>query len=226
MAAFGVNNFAGRSWNCWCENYFFFPPKLNDPVPLRISSSRKYTPYFDNCIAAVDGTHIPAVIPVDKQIPFRNRIKLLSQNVLAVAKHLQGGERSAHDSRVFRGAKVAGLPMFPGKYYLGYAGYAWSWQVLTPYRGVRYHLKEYGPLNQRPQNAKKLYDYHHLGLRNKIERIFGVAKKRFRFLSWWNLMTFRFNATLLFVHWCCITLFAQISCTVIKVTYQRKLELA
>ena len=66
-----------------CQNHFFYSPKLNDPVPLRISSSHKYTPYFDNCIGAVDGT--PAVIPVDEQKPFRNRKKFLSQNVLAVA---------------------------------------------------------------------------------------------------------------------------------------------
>ena len=68
-----------------CENHFFYPPKLNDPVPLNISTSHKYTPYYDNCIGAVDRTHIPAVIPVDEQKPFRNRKKFLSQNVLAVA---------------------------------------------------------------------------------------------------------------------------------------------
>ena len=172
-----------------CENHFFYPPKLNDPVPLRISTSHKYTPYFDNCIGAVDGTHIPAVIPVDEQKPFRNRKKFLSQNVLAAANFdqtfsyvLAGWEGSAHDSRVFRDAKTKGLPIFPGKYYLGDAGYALSWQVLTPLRGVRYHLKEFGPLNQRPQNAKELYNYRHSGLRKEIERIFGVAKKRFQIL--------------------------------------------
>ena len=31
-----------------CQNRFLYPPKLNDPVPLRIFSSHKYTPYFDN----------------------------------------------------------------------------------------------------------------------------------------------------------------------------------
>ena len=103
-----------------CQNRFFYPPKLNDPVPLRISSSHKFTPYFDNCIGAVDGTHIPAVIPVDEQKPFRNRKKFLSQNVLAVANFdqtfsyvLVGCEGSAHDSRVLRDAKTKGLPLLP-----------------------------------------------------------------------------------------------------------------
>jgi len=35
------------------------------------------------------------------------------------------------------------LGMFVGKYYLGDAGFMLKPQILTPYCGVRYHLKEY-----------------------------------------------------------------------------------
>jgi hypothetical protein len=53
--------------------------------------------------------------------------------------------------------------------------------VLTPYRGVRYHLKEYS--TRGPQNFKELFNHRHASLRNVIERCFGVLKKRFPILS-------------------------------------------
>ena len=57
-------------------------------------------------------------------------------------------------------------------------------------------MKEYGPLNQRPQNAKELYNYRHSGLRNEIERIFGVAKKRFQILVVMKSYDFPFQCDL------------------------------
>ena len=50
-------------------------------------------------------------------------------------------------------------------------------QVITPYRGVRYHLKEYSQRD--PQNVRELFNHRHSSLRNVIERTFGVLKKRF-----------------------------------------------
>lgn len=70
-----------------------------------------------------------------------------------------------------------------GKYYLVDAGYANSTSFLAPYRGVRYHLKEYAHGCQAPQNAKELFNHRHSSLRNAIERIFGVLKKRFPILK-------------------------------------------
>ncbi|XP_076889545.1 uncharacterized protein LOC143540337 [Bidens hawaiensis] len=48
---------------------------------------------------------------------------------------------------------------------------------MTPYRGVRYHLKEYS--TRAPQNAKELFSLRHASLRNAIERASGVLKKSF-----------------------------------------------
>jgi len=53
--------------------------------------------------------------------------------------------------------------------------------IITPYRGVRYHLKEYS--RKGPQNAKELFNLQHSSLRNVIERTFGVLKKRFLILG-------------------------------------------
>jgi hypothetical protein len=69
-----------------------------------------------------------------------------------------------------------------GNIYLGDAGYGLTNSVITPYRGVRFHLREWSLGNQRPQNAKELYNLRHAQQRNCIERIFGVLKKRFPIL--------------------------------------------
>jgi len=50
-------------------------------------------------------------------------------------------------------------------------------QILTSYRGVRYHLKEYS--RRGTQNAWDLFNHRYSPLRNVIERTFSVLKKRF-----------------------------------------------
>ncbi|XLU95143.1 hypothetical protein S245_009495, partial [Arachis hypogaea] len=67
------------------------------------------------------------------------------------------------------------------KYYLGDAGFMLKPGILTPYRGVRYHLKEYSV--REPQNPKELFNHRHSSLRNVIERCFGVLKKRFLIIA-------------------------------------------
>ena len=46
--------------------------------------------------------------------------------------------------------------IFIGKFYLGDAGFQLKSGLLTPYRGVRYHLKEYS--NHAPQNPKEIFN--------------------------------------------------------------------
>ena len=57
---------------------------------------------------------------------------------------LTGWEGSATDARVFEDAQRHGFSPPSGKYFLADAGYPLCRQLLTPYRGVRYHLKEWG----------------------------------------------------------------------------------
>ena len=66
------------------KDRLYKPAKVGDPIPAKISNNGNFTPYFDNCIGAIDGRHIPAVIPVELQGPFRSRKKIVSQNVLGV----------------------------------------------------------------------------------------------------------------------------------------------
>jgi len=55
--------------------------------------------------------------------------------------------------------------------------------TLTPYRGVRYHLREQAQANIRPQNAKELFNLRYAALRNVVKRAIGVFKNRFRYFK-------------------------------------------
>lgn len=70
-----------------------------------------------------------------------------------------------------------------GKYYLADAGYHNTDYLLCPYRGVRYHLKEQISAAQRPRTKEELFNLRHSSLRNAVERIFGVTKRRFQIFN-------------------------------------------
>lgn len=65
-------------------------------------------------------------------------------------------------------------------YYLADAGYANVTGFMTPYRGVRYHLKEHH--GRTPETPKELFNLRHSSLRNVVERSIGVLKKRWPYL--------------------------------------------
>ncbi|KAF8393770.1 hypothetical protein HHK36_019968 [Tetracentron sinense] len=134
-----------------------------------IQHNRRYWPWFEDCIGAIDGTHVCASVPIALQARFRGRKEGTTQNVLAVVSFdlkfmyvLAGWEGSAHDSC---------------KYLLGDAGYGLRNGFIPPYQGVRYHLKEYS--NHSSENEKELFNLRHSSLRTTVERAFGVLKKRF-----------------------------------------------
>ena len=173
-------------------------PTSEEPIPEKILNNGKFYPYFKDCIGAFDGTHIHCIPPSGEESAFRNRKKGITQNVLAMCDFDMlfryghyGWEGSAHDGKVLSDALAKGFPYIPGKYYLADAGYGLRSYCLTPYRGVRYHLKEWQSGNQRPQNKEELFNLRHASLRNVIERIFGVIKKRFPILV--QMEQYKFN---------------------------------
>lgn len=63
---------------------------------------------LQDCIGAIDGTHIKAAIPQKKQIPYIGRKGYPTQNIMAACDFnmcftfvLPGWEGSAHDTRIF-----------------------------------------------------------------------------------------------------------------------------
>ena len=173
-----------------CSSHILVRPKEGDPVQPKIANDPTFSPFFDNCIGALDGVHIHAFVSTAEHSVFRDRKKNISQNVLGAVNFdmtfsyvLTGWEGSANDGRVLEDARAKGFPNLPGKFFLGDGGYALTSTCLTPYRGVRYHLKEFQAGNAGgPRNAKELFDLKHSSLRTVVERCFGVLKKRFPIL--------------------------------------------
>ena len=182
------------------------PPPNHTPAIIR--NNPKWFPYLEDCLGAIDGTHIEAFVPNDAIAHYCDQKGKVSQNVLAACTFdlrfsyvLAGWEGSAADSRIFQDARLRDFVIPPGKYYLADAGFASCDTLLTPYRQVRYHLREWGQSNIRylflhcylmlfinfsefrPQNSKELFNLRHASARNVIERIFGIVKKKFRLLS-------------------------------------------
>ncbi|XP_026419492.1 uncharacterized protein LOC113315431 [Papaver somniferum] len=115
-----------------------------------------------------------------------------------------GWEGSAADSRVPREAiyKKNGLEVPQGYYYLVDAGYPNSGGFLVPFRGQRYHLKEWGQGRLEPRTAEELFNMKHCRARNVIERVFGLLKMRWAILrspSWYPV-----NIHCRFIMACCL----------------------
>jgi hypothetical protein len=54
---------------------------------------------------------------------------------------------------------------------------------MSPYRGVRYYLKEQRQADLRPNTAKELFNLRYASFRNVVKRIFRVVKRKFKVLG-------------------------------------------
>jgi hypothetical protein len=159
------------------------PPAATPPAITQDPTRRP----FWGCVGALDGTHIPAHVPLERQRPYRDRHGKISMNVMAAVDFwmrfthvLVGWEGSAHDGRVVRSAVERGFKPPEGFYYLADAGYSNCSMWLTLYRGVRYHLREIRQAARRPEDKYELFNFRHSSLRIVVERTFGVFKRRWR----------------------------------------------
>jgi hypothetical protein len=181
-------------------------PGKNSPASYKVVSNPKFFPFFENADGAIDCTHFPAAPPEEQKAAHRDRDGNITTNCLAVCDfemkfmYMQSGwEGSASDSLIFTTARGRDLKIRKGHYLLADAGFPGCDQLLVPYRGVRYHLREWGAANLRwvqfsageiylmtdhcrPKDHKELFNLRHSQLRNIVEQIFGVAKKKFKML--------------------------------------------
>ncbi|XP_051229112.1 uncharacterized protein [Lolium perenne] len=65
------------------SKHYLKPPNPAQVHP-KIRNNPRYFPYFQNCLGAIGGTHVPMNINGDIATPFRNRKGTLSQNVMVV----------------------------------------------------------------------------------------------------------------------------------------------
>ncbi|KAK9273745.1 hypothetical protein L1049_018555 [Liquidambar formosana] len=192
------------------EDQFLKQPNRSE-VPPQILHSSRFFPYFKDCIGALDGTHVRVkVSPIDAP-RYRGRKDYPTQNVLAACSFdlrftyvLPGWEGTASDSRIIKNAltREDNLQIPEGKYYLVDAGYMLKSSLLPPYKGIRYHLKEYS--TRAPENARELFNHGHASLRNAIERCFGVLKKRFPIIGSMTDPTYSFDTQTEIILACCI----------------------
>ena len=163
-------------------------PSTSKQLDSHIVDDTKYFSYFENCLGALDGTYLPAHLPSVIAPQYQNRKGWLSQNILGVCRInltfcylLAGWEGSAHDDRVLEDDLFNKDFRIPdGKYYLADTRYHNTDYLLCPYRVVRYHLKEQAASGKKTMNKEELFNLHHSSLRNVVERIFGVTKRRFQ----------------------------------------------
>jgi len=86
-------------------------PRLKNP---------RFHPFFNNCIGAIDGTHIPCVVPSNKLVQHMCRKGMTTQNMMVVCDFdmkftfvLAGWPGSVHDMRVFNDALTKYSHVFP-----------------------------------------------------------------------------------------------------------------
>ena len=126
-------------------------PTAGHPVPPEIRENTKFWPYFKDALGALDGSHIHSAPPLNERGANRNRKGFLSQNCLFGCSFdlkfvyaYTGWEGSATDALIYESARLHGLDIPAGKYYLADAGFPCCDELLIPYRGRRYHLAEWG----------------------------------------------------------------------------------
>ncbi|KAF7151326.1 hypothetical protein RHSIM_Rhsim02G0051100 [Rhododendron simsii] len=156
-------------------------------IPPEVQEDPRFYPYFKDCVGAVDCIHIPVMVGVDEQGPFRNKNGSLSQIVLAACSFdmkfhyiLAGWEGAAADLQVLNSALIRRnkLQVPEGKFYLVDTKYANIPGFIAPYHGVPYGLS--GGVH--PQDAKDLFNHRHSLLHSVADRTFGALKARFPIL--------------------------------------------
>src|SRR6266540_6344307 len=115
----------------------------NDPISSKICNNTKLWPFFQECLGAINGSHIHLSPSVALQSLYWNRKGFLSQNCLFICDFdmlftyiLTGWEGSATDAHVWTNALVKGFSVPEGFYYLADAGYPYCKELLVPFHGV------------------------------------------------------------------------------------------
>ncbi|KAL0451546.1 UNVERIFIED_CONTAM: hypothetical protein Slati_1132700 [Sesamum latifolium] len=179
---------------------------LAKPTPIADDYLDPRWKWFKGCLGALDGTFIDVRVPEHEKGRYRTRKGRVAVNVLGVCNPnmqfiyvLSDWEGSAANSRVLRDAihRDGGLRVPNGCAFIDRIFTITVMQVtiiyvtmvmqtlkgfLTPYSGVRYHLREWDRGKDGPRNKQELFNLKHSSARNVIERTFGLLKVRWGIL--------------------------------------------
>ncbi|XP_022897755.1 uncharacterized protein LOC111411457 [Olea europaea var. sylvestris] len=135
-------------------------------------------PLFEDCIGAIDGTHVEAVLPLHDHVNFIGR---------------KGYSGNTHDAcmlaRAIHDPKIHFPLPAPGKYYLVDSGFAHRPRYMAPYKGsdILYDFQQFRDertgRRRRFRNAREKFNFRHSSCRNVIERAFSVWKERWKILD-------------------------------------------
>ncbi|KAL0012006.1 hypothetical protein SO802_007114 [Lithocarpus litseifolius] len=123
-------------------------------VPSHIQGSDRYWPHFKGCISAIDGVHVPMVLPLEEQHPYKGRKGSTTINCMV-----------PYEVRV----------------YLVDLEYHMKRGFLAPYKGERYHIPNFQRGSQL-HCLEERFNYLHSSLLSVIERTFGVWKNKWKIL--------------------------------------------
>lgn len=135
---------------------FSSPPFYTRYVRLPTASDPIFSRFFEDALGVIDGCKIDCIAPARERTSYKTHEGKVAQNCLFSCSSdmyftfsYTGWEGSAADARVYHAARSDGFHIPEGKYYLADAGFPAFNELLTPYRGVRCHLCESGPRDQR-----------------------------------------------------------------------------
>lgn len=135
---------------------YVYLPKVTDPVDPFIRDQPRFFPFFDGALGAMDGTHINCTPSAAERHAARNRKGGVSQNCLACVSFgmcfqyiLSGWEGLVGDASMYMHSHYTNLRIGAGKFYLEDAGFSICDSLMVPYRGMRYHLAEWGCAQKR-----------------------------------------------------------------------------
>nr|QAA91979.1 transposase [Phalaenopsis equestris] len=157
-------------------------------TPGQITTNPRYMPYFNDCISAIDGTHVDARLPSHNKVTYIGRSGSATQNIMTIRDFnmcftyvMAGWEGSAHDSRIFSYAirnRSQGFPHPPSeKYYLVDVVYPMQRGYLKPYLDTRYNISDFERASGTIR-GRKMFNKRHSSLQRVIERTFEVWKKK------------------------------------------------
>ncbi|XP_022846374.1 uncharacterized protein LOC111369125 [Olea europaea var. sylvestris] len=161
----------------------------NDGVDPHTPHSNKH-PLFQDCIGAIDRTHVRTVLPRHECVNFMGRKGVPTQNVLAACDFnlcfmfvLAGYTGNTHDARMLARAiyspEIDFSQSAPRKYYLVDSDFAHQPGYMAPYKGsdILYHFQQFRNERTGQRLVLAMMDVHNFLRRYGIvDEVFARAK--------------------------------------------------